>query len=311
MSNEASLNVQAGISIAFFGRRCPFTAIPFERLLRAGINVSALFLASSAPIGDAVRRRRYRPSISIGDISGSVERIAGEHGVPQYDIRRPLGGELRSILRQHQPDLLVAACFPWRIPASIREVASLGGINLHPSLLPRFRGPDPLFWAYRTGEREWGVSVHQLCDSLDTGPILGQTGFVIPNGMPGDQLERHAAQLGGDLLLDVITHARSQARQGSVQDESEASYQTWPSADELLIDRGWSAQRVINFVVGVRPLGYEPEINTTHGVRVIRSARCTNKVAPFAETWLDERKVCLPVADGMIEFTVASAPDLT
>jgi methionyl-tRNA formyltransferase len=304
VSNDASSNVREGISVAFFGRRCSFTAIPFEHLLRAGINVTALFLSSSAPIGDAVRRRRYRSSISIGGTSSSVERLAGEHGIPQYDIRRPLGDELRSILRQHQPDLLVASCFPWRIPASIREVALLGGINLHPSLLPRFRGPDPLFWAYRTGESKWGVTVHQLSDSFDAGAILGQTGFVISDEMPGDQLERHAARLGGDLLLNVIANGRSQALRGSPQDQSDASYQTWPSPVELLVDRTWSVQRVINFIIGVRPLGYEPTIDTSRGLRVVHSARRANQETLFGETWIDEHTVCLSFADGVIEFAV-------
>ena len=305
MSNDARFNGRAGVSIAFFGRRCSFTAIPFARLLRAGIDVKALFLSSPAPIGETVRLRRFRPSITIGNMTDSVERIAGEHGIPLYDVRRPLSSELRVVLHEQRPDLLVAACFPWRIPRPIRETARLGGINLHPSRLPRFRGPDPLFWAYRTGEREWGVTVHQLCDFFDAGAILGQTGFAITDEMPGDQLERHAAQLGAELLLNVIARVNMDALPGSVQNESIASYQTWPNAGELLIDRDWNTQRVINFVVGVRPLGYEPAINTSRGSHLIRSTRRANDHALFGETWLDDRTVRLPFVDGTVEFTLA------
>lgn len=305
MSNDTCSNVQGAISIVFFGRRCLFTAIPLARLLRAGVKVAAVVLSSSVPIGSAMRLRRYRPSISIGDVPASAERIAGEQGVPLYEVRRPLGAELRTVLERHSPDLLVASCFPWHIPASIRDAARLGGINLHPSVLPRYRGPDPFFWAFRTGDREWGVTVHQLCDSFDAGAILAQRDFAIADELPGDQLERHAAQLGGELLLDVVMRAKSQTLRGSVQDESVASYQTWPSANELIIDRNWSAQHVINFVVGVRALGYEPAFETTHGLRVIRSARLANEETRFEETWCDEHSVYVLFVDGTVEFTVA------
>jgi methionyl-tRNA formyltransferase len=256
-------------------------------------------------MGNAVRLRRYRPSIGFGNVPESIEHTAGEHGVPLYEVRRPLGAQLRSVLEQHQPDLLVTACFPWRIPARIREVAHLGGANLHPSPLPQFRGPDPLFWAYRSGCRNWGTTVHVLGDAFDAGAILAQSGLLIPDEMPGDELERQAALLGSDLLLEVISRAGGEALHGSSQNETEASYQTWPNADQLIVDHSWTVQHVINFVIGVRPLGYEPLVDTASGMRVVESARLADREASGGEAWLDEQTVRMSFADGVIEFSVA------
>jgi hypothetical protein len=105
-------------------------------------------------------------------------------------------------------------------------------------------------------------------------------------------------------LLNVIAQGESQALRGRPQDQSEASYQTWPSAAELLVDRAWSTQRAINFIIGVRPLGYEPTIDTSRGLRGVRSARPANQETLLGETWIDEHTVCLPFADGIVEFTV-------
>jgi hypothetical protein len=105
-------------------------------------------------------------------------------------------------------------------------------------------------------------------------------------------------------LLDVIAQAGSGMLQGVEQDEASASYQTWPAADELLVDRDWNVQRVLNFVIGIRPLGYEATISTTRGIRVVRSARASNQPGRRGEKWLDDRVVCMPVADGAVEFTV-------
>jgi len=77
-----------------------------------------------------------------------------------------------------------------------------------------------------------------------------------------------------------------------------------PFNQELSVDYD-ALQRVINFVVGVRPLGYEPAINTSRGSHLIRSARRANDHALFGETWLDDRTVRLPFVDGTVEFTLA------
>jgi methionyl-tRNA formyltransferase len=298
------------LSIVFLGRRCQFSTIPLQRLLDAGMRVNALFLSSNAPSGPAVRLRRNKPSISIWGGPGSmatesIEQIARNHAIPVYDVRRPLGIEFAATLRELAPDLMVASCFPWRIPALIRDEARVGGLNLHPSLLPRFRGPDPLFWTYYFGEQRTGATVHWLSDAFDAGEILAQSTFDLPNELPGDRLEAIAARIGADLLINVIAQLDSRKSDPRPQDETLASYQSWPANTDLLIDRNWSVQRALNFVAGVIPLGYSPRVATLRGTYVISSARRAGISCESAsDSWRNETTACVTVADGAVEFTL-------
>ena len=187
-------NDSRAFSIAFFGRRCALSQIPLARLVASGATVKAAFVPSPVEFGPALRRHSTRELIPLGverlhHAVDTIDRIATRNSIALYSARRPLAGELESVLRAIDPDLIVVSCFPWRLPGQVRRLATCGAINLHPSLLPRFRGPDPLFWAFQTGTKDWGVTVHRMDDAFDAGPILGQRRFDIPDGIAGDNLE--------------------------------------------------------------------------------------------------------------------------
>jgi methionyl-tRNA formyltransferase len=78
-----------------------------------------------------------------------------------------------------EPELLVSWFWTKRVPARVRALAPLGAIGVHPSLLPRHRGPDPFFWAIDQGDRETGVTAHRLEDEYDTGAVLGRRALAI------------------------------------------------------------------------------------------------------------------------------------
>jgi methionyl-tRNA formyltransferase len=81
---------------------------------------------------------------------------------------------LEPMLRALHPDLVLTWAFPWKIPQAALDVPPLGSVNCHPALLPRHRGPLPLAWAFRDGDRQYGVTWHRMDADLDTGPILAQ-----------------------------------------------------------------------------------------------------------------------------------------
>ncbi|MBF6592146.1 MAG: methionyl-tRNA formyltransferase, partial [Ktedonobacterales bacterium] len=83
---------------------------------------------------------------------------------------RPLLGYLRGV----EPDLLLVAGFRWRLPAEVLALPRLGCVNAHPSLLPRYRGPNPLYWQVANGETEIGLTLHRMDADFDTGAILAQ-----------------------------------------------------------------------------------------------------------------------------------------
>src|SRR6266536_191528 len=104
------------------------------------------------------------------------------------------------VLTEYQPETICVACFSKRIPRDILDIPRLGCLNVHPSLLPANRGPEPLFWTFREGNQRTGVTIHLMDEGMDTGPIVAQEALEIPDGISYTQLEAQCAELGGKLL---------------------------------------------------------------------------------------------------------------
>jgi methionyl-tRNA formyltransferase len=104
------------------------------------------------------------------------------------------------LLAAYEPDLLLCAGFPWKIPEDALAVPRLGAVNGHPSLLPDYRGPSPMAWAIRNGEREGGFTFHRMDADLDTGAILAQGAFPIEDEHSWDELTPKLQALVGELF---------------------------------------------------------------------------------------------------------------
>ena len=104
------------------------------------------------------------------------------------------------LLRRYEPDLLVCAGFPWKIPVDALSVPKLGAVNGHPSLLPEYRGPSPMAWAIRNGEPEVGFTFHRMDAELDTGAILAQGRVPLGDEHSWDELTPKLVTLVSELL---------------------------------------------------------------------------------------------------------------
>lgn len=152
------------------------------------------------------------------------------------------------------PDIIVVACFPWRIPRAIRAIPRLGCLNVHPSLLPDGRGPEPVFWAFRRGLSASGVTIHRMDDGLDTGPILAQQVVDIDADATVLSLEAELAGIGGRLLHGVVGDLVHR-----IVEEREQSSGAWPTAPlptdrDLLATTEWSAQHLARFIRAAAPV---------------------------------------------------------
>ncbi|MGZ6213685.1 MAG: methionyl-tRNA formyltransferase, partial [Candidatus Limnocylindria bacterium] len=123
-------------------------------------------LVISQPDRPAGRGLQTRPS--------PVAAWAREHGVRVATPRRLRSDEGRELLGSYAPEGLLLAAYGQLVPADLLEIAARPPLNVHPSLLPRHRGPDPTYWAIDSGDEETGVTVHRLEEAYDTGEILAQ-----------------------------------------------------------------------------------------------------------------------------------------
>jgi methionyl-tRNA formyltransferase len=154
-----------------------------------------------------------------------------------------------SMVAALKPDLIVCGAFPWRIPSEVLALPRLGAINVHPSLLPMYRGPGGLAfgWMFRNDEREAGVTAHRMDADFDTGPILVQERYPITDDDDLDSVIPRMFQLAGPVLGRALA-AVVAGEPGTPQLPGEGFYATWFEPEWRIIDWSRPARQVHNQV---------------------------------------------------------------
>ena len=227
------------------------------RLLEAPeLDLRSLVVPPSAPAG-------FPPVRIAADGHVALARSAGvdivDHRSDDVVIDR---------LRAPAPDLLVCACYPLRISARLAGVARIACLNLHPSRLPRYRGPEPLFWQLRGGEEDTGVTVHQVDARIDAGAILADRFVPLTFGASRDALDAMLANAATTLLLDRLRAGRPlRYRQ---QDEPAATRQPMPGANDRVAFTRWPVRRAYAFLRGAAPAGSVFRVDGADGRTPVR-----------------------------------------
>jgi methionyl-tRNA formyltransferase len=191
--------------------------------------VAGLRALGHEPVGLLCVRVTSRYEFDLGT------HVAG--APPDMDVVLPSSRErVAPLLRALEPDLALCAGFPWKLPAEALEVPPLGVVNFHPSLLPLYRGPIPVGWAIRNGDREIGVTFHRMAAELDTGPILSQGRLTLGDEWTWDELGPRIAGIVGQILPAALERAE-RGDPGDPQDES-ADYWSFFEPEYAEID--WS-----------------------------------------------------------------------
>jgi len=212
-----------------------------------------------------------RPVLPLLD--ASVVELAWENNIPVWEVQHLSDALTISTLAAYEPDAICIACFSQRIPPAILELPRFGCLNVHPSLLPANRGPVPLFWTFREGAEQTGVSIHLVDEGMDSGDILAQEAIPVLDGISYAHLEMHCAVHGGELLAQTVWNLYRGLARRVVQEKSKSSYHTFPSTDDFVIHAGeWSARHVYNFICGIVEWGGPVKINSGSEFFEVRAA---------------------------------------
>jgi methionyl-tRNA formyltransferase len=217
----------------------------------------------------------------VGFASGSpqseaaMRRIARDHHLLAIVVPRQRGGlreSLRRLLRRSKnpfaglsaplidfaevakfrPDVFVVASFPKIIPAKIFAAARLGALNMHSSLLPRHRGPDPLFWTYWQDDRDAGMTIHWMTDRIDAGDVIVQQAIPLERGLPSRVAYTRLTAHGVDLLSEALVRVGDGSASRTPQNDALATYE---SAADIAAARipfaSWAAERVWHVISGL------------------------------------------------------------
>jgi len=179
----------------------------------------------------------------------SLLDVANDHGstVIYWQSDPDPVGKLTAIC----PDIGLVVCFPKPLRRTTWTIPALGCFNLHPSLLPTYRGPDPLFWQFYYGECAGGVTLHCVSQELDAGPIVVQQPVPFPAGLTRQAAERIVAEAGAVVFTKLLSQMEAGLFRSVPQDEHTASYFPTPCARHLTITTDWSAERAYRFIRGV------------------------------------------------------------
>jgi methionyl-tRNA formyltransferase len=269
----------ASIAVIYFGTAGAFSSPPLEALLRARYDVRAVVLAAldpgrpihRVPVTKAAPRGRALPVLSTHS-DQNIVALATEREIPVWEVGDLRAAATREALAGYAPDALCVACFAHKLPASLLSLPRLGALNVHPSLLPDNRGPDPLFWTFWRGDEATGVTIHLMDERFDTGPIVAQQGEPAPVGMIEAALGARLATLGGELLVRSLGALASGAARPQPQDETQATSFPWPSESDFVVTPAWPARRAYRFLIGIAQRSESVRLALDGATFVIREA---------------------------------------
>ena len=182
-----------------------------------------------------------------------VKTLAQNRHLPVFTPENASEDAFVAQLAALQPDVVVVACYGQFLKRNLLAVPRIGTINVHPSLLPKYRGASPIQWALANGETGTGVSVLYVTPKMDAGDILAQEKFPISPDDDYCALEPKLAAKGAELLVRVLDGFRAGQTQGTPQDEAQATYARKLAKEDGLVDWSLPAEAILNQLRGFSP----------------------------------------------------------
>ncbi|HWP35977.1 MAG TPA: methionyl-tRNA formyltransferase [Gemmatimonadales bacterium] len=228
--------------IVFFGT--PDFAVPSLRALEGeGFDVAAVVTQPDRPHG------RSRSEV----IPPPVKLAALEYGIPVLQPEQPNDPAFLDELRAMRPDLGVVVAYGHLLKAELLSLPTHGMVNVHASLLPRYRGAAPITHAILAGDAETGVSIMQMDEGLDTGPVLLRVPTAIAADETGGELTARLAELGALALVEALTLIASGTARAEPQDHAAATYAPKITRDFARIDWARPREWIARFVRALDP----------------------------------------------------------
>jgi len=222
----------------------PEFAVPSLRGLLANpeFAVGAVVTQPDRPRG---RGQRVSPS--------PVKEVAAQAGVRIYQPASMKSDEARDFIAELKPDAVVIIAYGQIIPRRLLDIPRLGWMNLHGSLLPKYRGAAPIAWSILNGEPKTGLTTMRLDPGLDTGPILMQREIEIGSGETAPELAKRMAELGAPLVVESLIKLNRGEIVPIPQDSTQASYAPILTKEHGRIDWSLTSGEIYNRIRGLSP----------------------------------------------------------
>ena len=219
-----------------------FAEESLRALLEAGEDVAAVFTQPDKPRG-----RGMQESFS------PVKTLAVERGIPVYQPATFKDGAATELLRTLAPELLVVVAYGRILPQAFLDVATHGSINVHGSLLPKYRGAAPIQWAVLNGDKTTGVSVQYMAAAMDAGDVIAARETEIGEFETSGELFDRLKMLGAELLVETVRKIENGDIVRVPQNEADATYTKMLNKDMCPIDWNKTPREIVKHICGLDP----------------------------------------------------------
>lgn len=282
------------MKVVFMGT--PEFAVPILRALILSHDVGLVVTQPDRPKG---RGRNIS--------SPPVKSLAIEYNIPVVQPTKLKGNiEAYNLIKETKPDIIVVAAYGNILPKEILTLPPMGCINVHASLLPKYRGAAPINWAIINGEKVTGISIVKMSEKLDAGDIILMKPVEISDKDNALTLNSKLSQVGADALIEALNMIENGTAQYLSQDEDEATYAPMLSKDVGHINWGKTKREIVNLVRGTWPW---PGAYFCMNGKVIKVLECSinNEEIngrPGEVVKVDKEGLCVACADGSIRITM-------
>lgn len=234
----------------------------------------------------------------------SFERQCEQQHIPYWVAEDVNSESFLEKIRLLAPDICIAAAYPQLFGSAILGLPPLGCINSHPSLLPRCRGAHPIFWAIASGEKETGLTFHQMVRQIDAGPILVQIAFPIEDADDYSTIYARSVSFVPKLVAALGDYFESEHRCAQPQDPDRATYFRQDKEIDHLIDWNKSAREIWNLVRAANGQAYFLSNGSTVLVTACQVGKYVGQSnAPDGTVLGISSDIIVKVKDGVLIFT--------
>lgn len=276
-----------------------FAVQPLKRLIEEGFEIS---LAVSQPDRPRDRGKKVQPT--------PVKALAVEHGIPVFQPEKAADiDELHCLLRSMAPDMIVVAAYGRLLPEELLEIPPLGCVNIHASLLPKYRGAAPIQRAILSGDAETGVTLMYMSKGMDEGDMITKRSIPIDKKTSG-QLFSELSMLGSELLIDTLPSIKEGTAPRLAQDENLATYAGKITKEDGRIDFKSEALYIERVIRAMNP---RPGAHTVMGDKVMKVFSADviggeNTLSPGTIKEVSKRGILVATGQGDILFTRIQMP---
>lgn len=278
--------------VVFMGT--PEFAVPSLRALAGRYQVLSVYTRPDAASG---RGRSLRPS--------PVKQTAAELGIPMKQPTTLRDSDVWAELVDQSPDVVIVAAYGMILPREVLEIPRLGCLNVHASLLPRWRGAAPVQRSILAGDTETGVSIMRMEEGLDTGPYC--TVLPVEIGEMGtSELTSKLAQLGAEALMQALVRLEDGTCEWTPQDESAVTYAAKISKDDVALSPDLSVKEALRRVRASGPQAPARIVTCGRGVTVVSACSSDTDIPPGSVACTKDAFL-LGLADGTLSVLRAKA----